>query len=206
MINHFLKSPNHISNISKTPNKNIHSKSPIRQKSPNCQKSPNLLQIPYIIKSPFKSKDDHSPKVNNPKHHHKHGLITSNNIQDDEYKKFTSSHNNSFKEFSLCQFQNKNNREYMEDRISILVHFPNKEENKSLFAIFDGHGGNQISHYLMNNFFSVFLKFSEKYNNQNYEKIFQKTFSHLDDEIKKIQNSQKMGSTATIILLTREMD
>ena len=206
MINHFLKIPNHNSNISKTPNKNIHSKSPIRQKSPNCQKSPNLLQIPYIIKSPFKSKDDHSPKVNNPKHHHKHGLITSNNIQDDEYKKFTSSHNNSFKEFSLCQFQNKNNREYMEDRFSILVHFPHKEQNKSLFAIFDGHGGNQISHYLMNNFFSVFLKFSEKYNNQNYEKIFQKTFSHLDDEIKKIQNSQKMGSTATIILLTREMD
>ena len=76
MINHFLKSPNNISNISTTPNKNIHSKSPIRQKSPNCQKSPNLLQIPYIIKSPFKSKDDHSPKVNNPKHHHKHGLIT----------------------------------------------------------------------------------------------------------------------------------
>ena len=94
----------------------------------------------------------------------------------------------------------------MEDRFSILVHFPHKEQNKSLFAIFDGHGGNQISHYLMNNFFSVFLKFSEKYNNQNYEKIFQKTFSHLDDEIKKIQNSQKMGSTATIILLTREMD
>ena len=64
MINHFLKIPNHISNISTTPNKNIHSK------------SENLLQIPYIIKSPFKNKDDLSPKVNNPKHHYKHGLIT----------------------------------------------------------------------------------------------------------------------------------
>ena len=64
MINHFLKSLNHISNTSKTPNKNIHSK------------SENLLQIPYIIKSPFKNQDNLSPKVNNPKHHHKHGLIT----------------------------------------------------------------------------------------------------------------------------------
>ena len=64
MINHFLKIPNDISNISKTSHKNIHSK------------SENLLQIPYIIKSPFKNKDDLSPKVNNPKHHHKHGLIT----------------------------------------------------------------------------------------------------------------------------------
>ena len=63
MITHFLKIPNHISNISKTPNKNIHSK------------SENLLQIPYIIKSPFKNQDNLSPKVNNPKHH-KHGLIT----------------------------------------------------------------------------------------------------------------------------------
>ena len=64
MINHFLKIPNHISNISTTPNKNIHSK------------SSNLLQIQYIIKIPFKNQDNLSPKVNNPKHHHKHGLIT----------------------------------------------------------------------------------------------------------------------------------
>ena len=65
----------------------------------------------------------------------------------------------------------------MEDRFSILVHFPHKEQNKSLFEIFDG---NQISHYLMNNFFISFFKkkkkISEKYNNQNYEKIFKKTF------------------------------
>ena len=47
----------------------------------------------------------------------------------------------------------------MEDRFSILVHFPHKEQNKSLFAIFDG---NQISHYLMNNFFSFFLKKKKK--------------------------------------------
>ena len=229
-INHFLKIPNQVYILSKTPNKKTYSKSPNRQKtpnyqkssnrqkspncekspnrqkSPNCQKSPNYLHNPYLKKSPYKNIDDISSKVNLPKHHHKHGLITSNNIQDDEYIKFTSSHNHSFKEFSLCQFQNKINREYMEDRFSILVNFPHKEQNKSLFAIFDGHGGNQISHYLMNNFFSVFLKFSEKYNNQNYEKIFQKTFSHLDDEIKKIQNSQTIGSTATIILLTKEMD
>ena len=63
MINHFLKSPNNISNISTTPNKKIHSK------------SSNLLQIQYIIKIPFKNQDNLSPKVNNPKHH-KHGLIT----------------------------------------------------------------------------------------------------------------------------------
>ena len=85
----------------------------------------------------------------------------------------------------------------MEDRFSILVHFPHKEQNKSLFAIFDW---NQISHYLMNNFFISFLKkkkkFSEKYNNQNYEKIFKKPFFHLYDEIKKNKK----------ILLTREMD
>ncbi len=52
----------------------------------------------------------------------------------------------------------------MEDRFSILVHFPHKEQNKSLFAIFDGHGGNQISHYLMNNFFISFFKKKKKFN------------------------------------------
>ena len=51
----------------------------------------------------------------------------------------------------------------------------------------------------MNNFFISFFKkkkISEKYNNQNYEKIFKKPFFHLYDEIKKNKK----------ILLTREMD
>ena len=42
----------------------------------------------------------------------------------------------------------------------------------------------------MNNFFISFFKkkkISEKYNNQNYEKIFKKPFFHLYDEIKKIK-------------------
>ena len=93
----------------------------------------------------------------------------------------------------------------MEDRFSILINFPNNEE-KALFAIFDGHGGSTISEFLCQNFISFFMKQYQKNEVKNYEKIFQKTFSSLNDEIKKIPNSYKMGSTATIILLTKETD
>ena len=171
-----------------------------KPKTPNKERSPNLS------KSPIKKCDDHSPMNSKVKHHHHNGIISSKDISDGEYKKFTSTHADLFKEFSVCQFQNKNNRDYMEDRFCILVSFPHNEQNKSIFAIFDGHGGYQISNYLMNNFFSIFIKISEKCNNTNYEKILEKTFSHCDDEIKKIQGSQKMGSTATILLIVKEMD
>ena len=73
----------------------------------------------------------------------------------------------------------------MEDRFSILVHL---EQNKSLFAIFDG---NQISHYLMNNFFISFFKKKKKFLKNTIIKIIKKylknLFFHLYDEIKKIK-------------------
>ena len=133
------------------------------------------------------------------------GTITSNSINVNEFKEKSPETNKSFKEISFIQYQNESYRNYMEDRFSILINFPNNEE-KALFAIFDGHGGSTISEFLCQNFISFFMKQYQKNEVKNYEKIFQKTFSSLNDEIKKIPNSYKMGSTATIILLTKETD
>ena len=94
----------------------------------------------------------------------------------------------------------------MEDRFSILINFPNNDNCKALFAIFDGHGGSSVSEYLCKNYINIFLKLCEKFENKNYEKIFQKSFYSLDEEIKKIPGSNKMGSTGTIILITKETD
>ena len=133
------------------------------------------------------------------------GTITSNSINVNEFKEKSPETNKSFKEISFIQYQNESYRNYMEDRFSILINFPNNEE-KALFAIFDGHGGSTISEFLCQNFISFFMKQYQKNEVKNYEKIFQKTFSSLNDEIKKIPNSYKMGSTATIILITKEID
>ena len=133
------------------------------------------------------------------------GIITSNTINVNEFKEKSPETNKSFKDISFIQFQNESYRNYMEDRFSILTNFPNNEE-KALFAIFDGHGGSIISEFLCQNFITFFMKQYQKYEIKNYEKIFQKTFSSLNDEIKKISNSYKMGSTATIILITKEID
>ena len=148
-------------------------------------------------KSPFKLIHKNS-QINN--------LITSNSISLNEFKKKCPPTNKAFKDFSLIQFQNQNHRNYMEDRFSILINFPNNDNCKALFAIFDGHGGSSVSEYLCKNYINIFLKLCEKFENKNYEKIFQKSFYSLDEEIKKIPGSNKMGSTGTIILITKETD
>ena len=133
------------------------------------------------------------------------GIITSNTIRVNEFKQNSPPTNKAFKDFSLIQFQNESFRDYMEDRFSILTSFPN-DQCKALFAIFDGHGGSSVSQYLCQNFISTFLKISQKFEVKNYEKIFQKCFITLDEEIKKIPGSNQMGSTATVILITKETD
>lgn len=132
------------------------------------------------------------------------GLINSNTILENEFKQAAPNLNKAFKDFSFIQFQNESYRDYMEDRFSILMNFPNDDNDKALFAIFDGHGGSSISEYLCENFIAVFLKYYQKYEKQNIEKILQKCFSTLNDEIKKISKSDEMGSTATIIFITKE--
>ena len=148
---------------------------------------------------------DNEKRIKSPSKNDLKGLITSNTITLNEFKQNSPSTNKAFKDFSLIQFQNESFRNYMEDRFSILTSFPN-EQCKALFAIFDGHGGSSVSQFLCQNFISTFLKISQKFEVKNYEKIFQKCFITLDEDIRKIPGSNQMGSTATVILITKETD
>ena len=113
---------------------------------------------------------------------------------------------NSYKEFSICVDQNSKYHMNMEDCFSIEKYFED-DVNKSLFCLFDGHGGSEVSNFLSKYFIDYFNKYLEKYPKEEMEVLFKKIFKNLDLDIKKyVTKSNEMGSTATIIYITRESD
>ena len=87
----------------------------------------------------------------------------------------------------------------MEDKgISILN--INGDPDKALFCLFDGHGGDQVSKFLQNNFIKYFkdmLPFDD------VEKCLIYLFKKLDEKIKNL-NCFQVGAAACIIYITKE--
>ena len=90
----------------------------------------------------------------------------------------------------------------MEDKGKSILNY-NNDKNKLLFCLFDGHGGDEVSTYLQKNFFKMMKKYlNEK--EENGEIDFEKLFKEIDEEFKGCKY-YKIGSTATIIYITKEL-
>ena len=164
-------------------------------------------------------KDNDGNKIHS-HHHHKRSksnvIESNNNIKsniinnlnnNEHFFHFNSpSMYSSYKEFSICLEQNAKYLMIMEDCFCIEKFFED-DVNKSLFCLFDGHGGNQVANFLSKHFIDYFNKYLEKYPKEEMEILFKKIFKNLDLDIKKyIPKSNEMGSTATVIFITRECD
>lgn len=162
--------------------------------------------------------DNNENKIHS--HHHKRSksnvIGSNNNIKsniinnlnnNEHFFHFNSPSNyNSYKEFSICLEKNAKYLMYMEDCFCIEKYFED-DANKSLFCLFDGHGGNQVSSFLSKYFIDYFNKYLEKYPKEEMEILFKKIFKNLDLDIKKyITKSNEMGSTGTVIYITKECD
>ena len=74
----------------------------------------------------------------------------------------------------------------------------------NLFAIFDGHGGDQVSKYCSEHFLST-MQGLDAYKNKDYKEALRETFKLLDQAIKKdVEKAGDCGSTACVVLLTKE--
>ena len=60
------------------------------------------------------------------------------------------------KNYAYKEDSNMSHRFYMEDKSRSIINF-NQDGNNSIFCLFDGHGGKQVSSYLQSNF-PLFLK------------------------------------------------
>ena len=98
--------------------------------------------------------------------------------------------------------QNQGRRNYMEDEGKVIENL-NGDQNKILFALFDGHGGGQISKYLQNNIGNYIKKILNILNNENYTKVFIDLFNLIDKDIKNL-NFPTVGSTGTVVYIEKK--
>lgn len=103
------------------------------------------------------------------------------------------------KNYAYKENQNIKYRDYMEDKGRSILNIKG-DPDKALFCLFDGHGGDQVSKYLQNNFIKYFKEMLP-FNNVNESLI--KLFKNLDEKLKEL-NYYQVGATACIIYITKE--
>ena len=124
--------------------------------------------------------------------------IISDNNSTEYYKE---SKGGLVKSYAYCEEPNPNHRQYMEDQGIAIENF-NNDPNKIIFGLFDGHGGDQVSKYLQENF-AIYMKQMMPFN--NYFQDFVNLFKTLDEKVKSL-NCPDAGSTATIVYIERQND
>ena len=123
-------------------------------------------------------------------------------ISDDSLNEYYVKKCNIILEYAYKEERNLQYRTYMEDKGKSILNY-NNDKNKLLFCLFDGHGGDEVSTYLQKNFFKIMKKYlNEK--DQNEEINFEQLFKEIDEEFKG-GKYYKIGSTATIIYITKEL-
>lgn len=90
----------------------------------------------------------------------------------------------------------------MEDFILIKHPFLDIENNHlSLFAIFDGHGGEYVAQYLKDNFCETLNKTINSKYNSRFTQILKEAIENIDKYFDNLDKAKQCGSTGTIIVV-----
>ena len=100
--------------------------------------------------------------------------------------------------YAYKEIPNINYRLYMEDKSRSIINL-NRDKSNSLFCLYDGHGGQEVSTYLQNNF-HIFMKESFPFDLDDPELFFFKLFQNIDMKLQNL-NYFTVGSTASIIYI-----
>ena len=112
---------------------------------------------------------------------------------------------NTVLEYSFREDQNIDSQPIMEDKSKSIENF-NNNIHQMVFELFDGHGGDDISNFLQQNFAQIYKQYL-KINNYNIPKSLTNSFKEADEMIKEtLTNLDGMGSTGTVIHLFWESD
>ena len=110
---------------------------------------------------------------------------------------------NSVLEYSFREDQNIDSQPIMEDKSKSIENF-NNNNNQMVFELFDGHGGEDISNFLQQNFSHIYKQYL-KINNYDIPKSLTNSFKEADEIMKEsLTTIDGMGSTGTIIHLVWE--
>ena len=180
-----------------------------RRKSPREATHPNEGyggMEPPPLKGILKNKNEQSPFVrsytntDNPENYLEYSDLY------ETYSEKVSVYNPKAKSVSQYAYEENKNYKYrttMEDFHKIVDRF-NKDPNKGYFSLFDGHGGTEVVEYVRDRLLTLFTGYYK--DNHNLPKIFKKSFEVLDHELKRFKNIENVGSTATVVFLSKETD
>ena len=105
------------------------------------------------------------------------------------------------KDLAYKENANSRYRDYMEDKGKSILNF-NSSENNALICLFDGHGGQEVSKFLQENFAKFWLEILPL-NQDNYENKIKNIFLNVDQKLKE-NHFYQVGSTACVIYITIE--
>ena len=97
-------------------------------------------------------------------------------------------------------------RESNEDEHNIILNMDNKKKdlhNINIYAVFDGHGGGEVSHFLKSNLTKYFIKKGKQNifrDNKITLKYIRKVFDYVQSKLKKEKFSEHTGSTALLAI------
>ena len=146
-------------------------------------------------------------KLNNEKENKNRNIFISNNkiisneekLSNIELSEYSEDNCNSVKSFAYKENQNSLYRNYMEDKSRVIQNIKG-DPNSSLFCLFDGHGGGEVSTFLQSSFYTYF---KEMLPFDNVKENLITLFSKVDNKIKE-SNYYNIGATACIIYITKE--
>jgi serine/threonine protein phosphatase PrpC len=150
---------------------------------------------------PLKMAPTFSTFQNNLKNKDKKYQIKGREIKSDNNSKeyFKESKGGLVKNYAYHEESNAEFRNYMEDRGKAVENL-NGDPDKIIFCIFDGHGGQQVSQFLQENF-ATYMKKMLPFKN-HFEEIT-RLFKDLDEKVKEL-NVPLVGSTATVVYIERK--
>ena len=213
LLNNFLKPPPEIKSKSKNNNLiNIKEKKPIIEKrtskSSACDKlTSNQNRVANNLINNDINDNCETPRINNNSNNNIE-LKEEESLKPDNYINNNINNNNireneqSSIEYYHKEDMNKGCYETMEDFTLVKSpFFQGYGHNMSLFAVFDGHGGKDVSEYLMNNFSEQLLEAIKKNFKKSFTEILKQTILDIDEKIKSLEKAKTFGSTGTIVII-----
>ena len=120
-------------------------------------------------------------------------------ISNIELPEYSENDCTSIKAYAYKENPNSLYRDYMEDKSRVIQNIKG-DPNSSLFCLFDGHGGGEVSKFLQDNFYTYFKQY---FPSTNPNDTFISLFKHIDTKIQE-SDFKNVGATACIIYITTE--